>query len=66
MVRVDHIKTKHHSKMLDHKHRGEFKTKQCIETYAYILELASGSSKIHPVFYVRLLELYHEDTILGR
>jgi len=66
MVRADHIKTKCHSKKLDHKLRGKFKMKRCIGTRAYELELSLGSGKIHPVFHVGLLEPYHENTIPGR
>ena len=63
MVRADHIKTKCCSKKLDHKLRGKFKIKQCIGIRAYEIELPLGSSKIYPVFHVRLLESYYENTI---
>ena len=64
MVRVDHIKTKHRSKKLYYKLRGKFKIKRCIKICTYELELPLGSGKIYPIFHVRLLELYYENTIL--
>ena len=63
MVRADYMKTKCHSKKLDHKLRSKFKIKQCIRMHAYEIELPLSSSKIYPVFHVRLLESYHKNTI---
>ena len=65
MVNAKNIKTKRKSKKLNHKMRGPFKVKQLIECYAYVLALPYGAGKVHPVYYIYLLEPYHRNEILG-
>jgi len=66
MVNAKNIKTKRPSKKLDYKLRGKFEIGKLCGTNAYRLKLPPLSGKIHPVFHVRLLEPYRQNTILGR
>ena len=59
MLNQHNIKTKRPTEKLDHKYFGPFVVKRKVGQRAYELELPSRMS-IHPVFYVRLLEPYHE------
>jgi len=66
MVNAKNIKTKIASKNLNYKLRGKFQIEKLCGTNAYRLKLPALSSKIYLVFHVGLLELYHQNTILGR
>jgi len=66
MVNAKNIKTRCPTKKLDYKLRGKFRIKRLIGTNAYELELSPSTGKIHPVFYISLLEPYHLNNIPGR
>ena len=66
IVNAKHIKTRHLTKKLDYKLRGKFRFKRLIGTNAYESELPPSTSKIHPVFYISLLECYHLKNMPGR
>lgn len=53
------IKTVRTSKKLDYRFVGPFKVEQRIGKQAYRLELPIKYARMHPVFHVSLLELYH-------
>ena len=59
------IKTNRPCKKLDYRRLGPFRIQEKINLVVYRLELPA-SVKIHPVFYVSLLETYKESTISGR
>jgi len=61
MLSRQNIKTKRPTEKLDHKYFGPFVVKRKIGQRAYELELPARM-KIHPVFYVGLLEPYREST----
>jgi hypothetical protein len=61
MLNRQNIKTKRPTEKLDHKFFGPFVVKRKVGQRAYELELPARM-KIHPVFYVGLLEPYREST----
>ena len=66
MINARNIETKRPSKKLEYKLRGKFEIENLCGTNAYRLKLTPLSSKIHPVFYVSLLEPCHQNTIPRR
>jgi len=65
-LNVKNIKTKRPLKKLNHKKLGPFTIKKKISSHAFRLALPHGMRLLHPVFYVSLLKLYRENTILNR
>jgi len=66
MVNAKNIKTRRPIKKLDYKLHGKFRIKRLIGMNVYELGLSPSTSKIHPVFYLSLLEPYHLNKIPGR
>lgn len=64
-LRADNVKTTRPTKKLDDRLLGPFEVEQRLSDLAYKLKLPS-SMKVHPVFYVGLLEPHTEDPIPGR
>ena len=60
-----HLHTDRPSKKLDHHHLGPFSIHKKINDQVYRLDL-SDTMKIHPVFHVSLLKLYHVNELSGR
>jgi len=66
IVNAKNIKTRCPTKKLDYKLHGKFRIKRLRGMNTYELELPPSTGKIHPVFYISLLEPYHLNNIPGR
>jgi len=66
ILNAKNIKTRRPTKKIDYKLCGKFRIKRLISMNAYKLELSPSTGKIHPVFYISLLECYHLKNMPGR
>jgi hypothetical protein len=62
----ENIKTKRPSKKLDHRRLGPFNIIAKYSTHAVKLQLPDSMKAIHPVFHIRLLEPYIQNSIPNR